>query len=388
MKVKGLSRALFCAIALFLVIAIVVPLCSCNGGSDPAEFSDGAYSVHTVSKDYYDADNVTLELTIVNKNTSYDKATLVIDTKGLFSIDGIEGDNGVYRLPYDDFGDEKYAEGVNETFSLRFNGVSESYDYLRGSINILLETEEKDKSYNIFFVTDGESLAFLPGCSTDSYYELCLKFPKADFLSKVSEDPLYVNPYSTGSLETGALTEAIGVTISSASRLGIGDAFSLEVAIGQRAPFFTEANLLIEADGFSLQAGEDSFDDTLTREYDSFDSEKYQFVRGCESFENYKIHYANEFAYHESVALTYNQKGASEGKIKFTLQSKSGTLSDGTKMYDREKVEIYYATDGKNIAYSVVSVDAAKRELYGDFGYFFKVAVPAYFDSLLRLTLN
>ena len=57
-------------------------------------------------------------------------------------------------------------------------------------------------------------------------------------------------------------------------------------------------------------------------------------------------------------------------------------------MYDREKVEIYYATDGKNIAYSVESEDAAKRELYGDFGYFFKVSVPAYFDSLLRLTLN
>jgi len=382
MKAKKPSRALFCAIALFLVISIVVPLCSCNARSELAELSDGAYSVHTVSKDYYDADNVTLELTIVNKNTSYDKATLVIDTKGLFSIDGIEGDNGVYRLPYDDFGDEKYAEGVNETFSLRFNGVSESYDYLRGSINILLETEEKDKSYNIFFVTDGESLAFLPRCSTDSYYELCLKFPKADFLSKVSEDPLYVNPYSTGSLETGAPTEAIGVTLSSAKRQQVSDAFSLDVAIGQIRPFFEDAAVVIEAEGFSIRISDDASLDTFTREYDSFDSEEYLFVRGYESFKNYKIHYANEFAYHESVALTYNQKGASEGKIKFTLQSKNGTLSDGTKVYDREEVSIYYATDGKNIAYSVESEDAAKRALYGELGYFFKVSVPEYFDSL------
>ncbi len=381
MKSKRSGRALFCAIALFLVIAIVVPLCSCNGKSELAELSDGAYSVHTVSKDYYDADNVTLELTIVNKNTSYDKATLVIDTKGLFSIDGIEGDNGVYRLPYDDFGDEKYAEGVNETFSLRFNGVSESFNYLTGWIEVFLETEEADEFPYIFFVTDGEHLAFFE-YGVNSYYDLCQRFPKNVFLSKVSEDPLYANPYSTGELEMGASVEGIAVTLSSAKRQQVSDAFSLEVAIGQIRPFFEDAAVVIEAEGFSIRISDDASLDTFTREYDSFDSEEYLFVRGCESFENYKIHYANEFAYHESVALTYNQKGASEGKIKFTLQSKNGTLSDGTKMYDREQVSIYYATDGKNIAYSVESEDAAKRALYGELGYFFKVSVPEYFDSL------
>ena len=374
---KFLASILCCV----MVLSSSMALCSCNDSSS-AKRSDGAYLVHTDPKDYYDTNNVILEFAVVNKNTSYDKATLVIDTKGLFSIDGLKDDDGVYRLSYDDFGNEKYAEGVNETLSLRFNGVSDSYDFLRGSINILLETEEEDKSYNIFFVTDGESLAFLPRGSTDSYYKLCLKFPKADFSSKISEDPLYDNPYSTCELEMGATVEAIAVTLPSAKRQRVSDTVSLDVAIGQSIPFFEDAAVIIEAEGFSIQTSNDTSLNTLTREYSSFDSKEYLFVRGCDAFENYIIHYDNEIAYHESISLTYNKKGASEGMIKFTLRSKNGNLRDGTKLNDSEEVKIYYSTNGRRIAYSVVSADAAKRELYGDFGYFWNVSVPEFFDDL------
>ena len=133
-----------------MVLSSSMALCSCEEDFDLTSISDGAHVLELEFEDYYSADDATLELLIVNKNTSYDKATLVIDTKGLFSIDGLKDDDGVYRKVYEDFGDEKYSRGVEEALSLRFNGVSESYDYLRGSINILLEIEEKDKSYNIF----------------------------------------------------------------------------------------------------------------------------------------------------------------------------------------------------------------------------------------------
>ena len=366
-----------------MVFSSSVALCSCNDSSS-AERSDGAYLVHTDPKDYYDTNNVILEFAVVNKNTSYDKATLVIDTKGLFSIDGLKDDDGVYRLTYDDFGDEKYAEGVNETFSLRFNGVSESYDYLSGWIEVFLETEEVDEFPYIFFVTDGEHLAFLE-YGVNSYYDLCQRFPKNVFLSKISEDSLYHNPYRSPEFEMGSPVEAIAVTLPSAKRQRVSDTVSLDVAIGQSRPFFEDAAVIIEAEGFSIQTSNDTSLNTLTREYSSFDSEEYLFVRGCDYFENYAIHYDNEFAYHESIALTYNEKGASEGVIMFTLQSKNGILTDGTKLDDSEYVKIYYATDGRHIAYSVVSADAAKRALYGKLGYFFKITVPEYFDNLFDI---
>ena len=45
-------------------------------------------------------------------------------------------------------------------------------------------------------------------------------------------------------------------------------------------------------------------------------------------------------------------------------------------------LDIYYATNGRYIAYSVESVDAAKRELYSGFCYFWNVSVPEFFDDL------
>ena len=281
---KFLASILCCV----MVLSSSMALCSCNDSSSTKR-SDGAYVLQLEPEDYYSADDAALELLIVNKNTSYDKATLVIDTKGLFSIDGLKDDDGVYRLPYDDFGDEKYAEGVNETFSLRFNGVSESFDYLTGWIEVFLETEEADEFPYIFFVTDGEHLAFLE-YGVNSYYDLCQRFPKNVFLSKISEDPLYDNPYRTCDFEMGSLVEAIAVTLPSAKRQRVSDTVSLDVAIGQSLPFFEDAAVIIEAEGFSIQTSNDTSLNTLTREYSSFDSEEYLFVRGYDTFENYKIH--------------------------------------------------------------------------------------------------
>ena len=87
------------------------------------------------------------------------------------------------------------------------------------------------------------------------------------------------------------------------------------------------------------------------------------------------IYVRQNFKYREDVRLICNDKKERSGSIIVEVR---GLENGKFQKYDHIDLAIYYATDGEYIAYSVESEDAAKRALYGDFGYFWRVTVPEF----------
>ena len=273
---------------------------------------------------------------------------------------------------------------MNEVFTLKLIDVEESYNYLTSSITVKLITEENNEETLswIHFITDGDYFSFFynkpPG--NTCYATLYQAFPNREApLSAISENPLKKNPYSTGELEWGVQNEGIGVTLSSTKRQLASEALKIDVGIGQEAPFFHTAELVIAAEGFSIVNENTSSDDKFVKEYTNFYCEDYSFKRGVAESNGYLTHFESEFGYQEALDFVYKGNGECTGKIEFELNSGNGVLSYGEVINDREIVLVYYATDGEYIAYSVESEDAAKRALYGEFGYFWRVTVPEFF---------
>ena len=382
-----MKKTISALIIIFLLIASFFLLVSCNekGHSFGQEEYDFYFEVLEDEKAMLISDEVTLRFKFAIKDDTYKKASIVIDLDQVcFAFEGYE-DTDEMRIEYENLGDAKYKKGVSEELKMRYTGPSVSDGYVLSNllVTLLLESDNgEERTYThsyVSFISRGEYIAF--GNYTgdlDTYLSICKKFPDWGILSNYNENPLFEVPGMSPTLVTSNIL--LEVAIPTLNSVPLGDSIRIDIGVGYGNAEPTGGNLKIKADGFSI-SGNDGVDcsNEYAFLYDDACYDKYGYKSRCDySPVGCAIYKNPEFDHRETVTLTCNDISEHSGTIKV---SASSTEVDGG-YGDYNNINLYYATDGKYIAYSLESEDAAKRELYGKVGYFFKVTVHEYFADL------
>ena len=333
----------------------------------------------------------TLNINVCNPETNYDKATLEIihktnsEGESLFTFTGAD-ESGKYCITYEDFGSEKYKNGICETidFECVFDGEIEYYAL--GKIVVIFTAssgEEEDTQKRIIqFATDGKNLAFCDGLQ--NYFCAYNKLPD----NKPELYRRFLDPRrgSASNLDVPLVPYmSTDIIIKTAEKIPIGEAFDMQVGVGTAATNigYTDFALVIRIDGFEISDKDGNcFSDEYYREYEQVNVGDFSVIsKVAKNLGSAAIYTQDDFDYRESIRVICTDKSEHSGEIFVEVRG----LRNGEYLKipaDRINITIYYATDGKYIAYSVESEDAAKRALYGNFGYFFKVTLPECFTDL------
>ena len=380
-----MKKILSAVIVMALLIASVFSLVSCDESSDSIKREE-VFVNSTVLKDdkaFSTSDWVTLRFELSNPGDLYTKASIVIyPEENCFAFEGYEGVNEI-RMDFDDFDSAKYKKGITRDFKIKYTGPTVSEGCLIDGISyeLHLETEDGTKrryyGQDVLLVSLGEYVAFDDCSDVESWIDICKKLPGWETLSKDTENTLFMNP-NIGCLERVSFI-VLGVDIPTTKPLPVSESVNIDVGVAYGNSVPTSGDLRVEAEGFSI-AGEDGVGcaDKYSFSYDDVCYDNYGWERRRED-PNEIIKLPSTIDHWESVTLTCGDIGERSGVIKISASSRA--VKD-VEPGDSHFTNLYYATDGKNIAYSVESEDAAKRALYGELGYFFKVSVPEYFDSL------
>ena len=242
----------------------------------------------------------------------------------------------------------------------------------------------RPKERVISFVTDDKHIAFCDG--SEVRYSAYNKLPDTKpELYKRTNDPRKSNVVDLCShLIPNVFTDVI---IKNTERMPINEVFDMQLGVGCGVynAGYTDFALLVKADGFEISdKDKNSFNDEYNREYEILDMNDFfsNFIGTLSSdyidLGDTNIYVRQNFKYREDVRLICNDKKERSGSIIVEVR---GLENGKFQKYDHIDLAIYYATDGEYIAYSVESEDAAKRALYGDFGYFWRVTVPEFFGG-------
>ena len=374
-----MKKVISVALVFSVIVLALGGLTSCDNNNDRnaalyAEILETDKAVSTLN-------DFTLRIWISNPEEYYSSSDITIQlSKGVFSLVDAN-DDGEIKVKHTDFSVKNNADKAYKDCKIKYNGptISDGYVFGNVTVKVSLESEgeeiSKESDY-IGFVALGDYVAF-SNDAMDSYLSICKKLPGWEHLRANSRNPLaYTIAPTSIELVTYNKLEA---TIEALDRVRVSDRF--DIGIGFIAEHEERKNgvLAVEADGFSiLDASENEYDGRYEADYTDLDTEKYAFSGGLEMGAGYSVYRETTFEYTEKLGLVCNDATKRSGEIHISFLTEEETIH----ISGYAELDIYYATDGKYIAYSVESEDAAKRELYGDFGYFFKVTVPEYFNDL------
>ena len=375
-------------LSFFLCFVIIcsssAALVSCGEPAFSNELTDGYLyaEVLEAKESMAVSETFVLRVWICNREAIYSKADLKISfSEECFSFEEA-GADGEVKAEYEDFAEDEYVGGVYKDYKVKYIGPAISDGCAFGKITVDMHAESSDGSKSrqftdyVAFASMGDYVAF-GNDPMESYLETCKKLPDWKSLRAHSNHPLgySVVPISVESVSYNYLE----VVIESLDCIPVGDPFDIEIGFVAEHKDRKSGALDVVADGFSISDESDNeYDDRYEISYSDLDIGDYGISGGVEKREGYNIYRGTIFNHTEKISLISNKTEADSGDIKITFSTDEETVY--VKGY--AKLKIYYATDGKYIAYSLESVDEAKRALYSDFEYFFKVTLPEYFTDL------
>lgn len=374
-----MKRCASCVLVFVLMLCTLMGLTSC---SENNEWDHALYAeILKVDKAASVSDDFVIRIWISDSEEFYSSSDITIQlSKGPISFVDADAD-GVIKAKYTDFSVKKNAKIAYKDYTIKYSGpeISDGCAFGFVKVNMSLETNSGviDKISNyIGFAALGDYIAF-GNNDIDSYISICKKLPGWENLQAASYNPLR---YTITPVSVFVSTyNDVYATIESLEHVPVGNRFDIDIGFIAEHKNRKNGVLKVEADGFSIfDASGKNYDSRYEVNYTDLDTEKYGFSGGLERGDGYKVYRTLAFDYTEELSFICEDMTEHSGKIHISFSTDEETVC----VEGYADLDIYYATDGKNIAYSIESEDAAKRELYGKVGYFFKVTVPEYFNDL------
>ncbi len=378
-----MKRVLAILLCCVIVFSSSVALVSCNQ-PDENEDKKLSFEIEGATNGIVAFSNeIVLKVLVRNNDPSITYAMVEIDGYGK----KIENANekGILEIEIDDFNSEKYSDWAGEELVLKFDKRPSGAGYSYGTFEINLylyegkdAEKEKGREYiYVAYVMDSENIAFSLGdCEYRQIYE---KLPKAKYRTRAS----YLWPLNSYPMEHdgGLGAVCIDTEIEGTGKRLIGEPFNINVGVASRYPVNNYTGVLtVDAKGFSIvNENGDTSKDGFSQSYEHFVSGDYPYEMQYDSVYESKNVIGDTYGKWEKLYLLCDDKSEDSGEIVFVLEADFPASIPGGHKATKT---VYYAKDGEYIVYSLVSVDAAKRALYSELGYFFKVSVPEYFDSL------
>lgn len=395
------TRCLAMTLMLVIFITSFLPSCDTRGIGYSHLNTEENFNVDVGNIDVRNAKKgFSASVYIKNSESKYKKAKLKINTGDFFEIKGYDSSEAV-EIEFDEFDSRMYELGTSKSYVIRLLEGAEINGFLYGKITfnlILYEEGQEEKeelelgwnpiidgsyvkppktlSYSIPFVSDGECIAFCR--QHENYLSTIQKLPGYEIpLSVYSENPMMLSPYDIGGTLRDLGTIDILATIDSVERIGVTESMNIDVGIANWRENTVSGGLKIKADGFNISdADGNSFEEEYIREYKDFNRNNFGMETG-EKNGVYSIYSGAKFDYSEHITLTLLNNLERSGSIEIIAWGDQ--LENEEYGPGMDTVTIYFATDGRKIAYSVDSEEAAQRELYGNFVFFWKVTVAALF---------
>ena len=389
-------KRIISVILLFALVVSVLVLTSCES---PDELGF-VYEENLAGSDVVSLeDGLNFKIGIRNKDNAYERAKLKIRIPELFTDPGRTLDeSNSFVIEYDDFEKEEYSDFVCETYHWEYIGDAGNLGSITGiqdfeglfiggikyELILFKEGDLKGKTiscYSFPFISDGENIVFCEylGDCYESYYNASKRLPSFNPLVVEDRNELDVSQGETGPLvdERHVVMEA---ELQTVERVPIGEPFDITVGVGHESAFLT-GYFKVLADGFTMSDTDvDDTENEFVKTYDDFNPDKFEVKSGGYGYgKGTRIYGRPIFRHYEHISLVSSDISERSGKI---LLQAHGESSENPKLNGGSRITLYYATDGKYIAYSVDSEDAAKHALYGESGYFWRVTVPEFFNGL------